>query len=153
MAQEQELTELTALQLAVQRVENRLSMTQYAMAIIPMILIMVCSSCIMYYAYAARGNQDAEKESPLLSTILSIAMFIIELLIIAYRHHERYEIVRGIAEIMVRINLIHLIICGSCISYIKTGGEYNTYFILVCVLTVPIYLLSFSPFLCSIIHS
>lgn len=153
---EQELTDITglaeytALQIAIQRVENRPSLTQYFMAIVPLILIMVGSGSILYYSYSARGNRETEKEAPLICTIIAIVMFIIEIFTIAYRHHEQYEIVRAIAEILIRINVILIIIGGSCISYIKTGGEYNTYFILVGVLTFPMYMLSFSPFLCKV---
>lgn len=111
---------------------------------------MAGSGSILYYSYSVRGNPETEKEAPLICTIIAIVMFIIEIFIIAYRHHEQYEIVRIIAEILIRINVILIIISGSCISYIKTGGEYNIYFILACVLTFPIYMLSFSPFLCKV---
>jgi cytochrome bd-type quinol oxidase subunit 2 len=147
---EQELTEYGALQVAITRLENQPTVYQRIMAIVPMFIIMVCSTVILYYSYTAQGNTDAEKWAPNIATILSIVMLICEVLMIAYRHHEKYEMIRTMAEIMLRVNIIHLIICGSCVSYIKTSGTYSTYFILVFLTTIPIYILSISPVMCGI---
>jgi len=147
---EQELTEYGAIQIAMDRIENQPSTTQRVMAALPMLVIMFCSTVILYYSYVARGNADSEKWAPSIATILSAIMFVFELITIAYRHHEDYEIIRSATEIMLRINIVHLIICSSCIGYVKIGNNYDTYFILVYITTIPIYLLSLSPFLCGI---
>ena len=148
---EQELTEYGAIQIAMERIENRPTTTQRAMAIVPFLIIMLCCMIILYYTYAARGNSSAETFAPVLATILSTVMLVTELIIIAYRHHPSYEPVQSVANIMVRFNIFHLIVCASCASYVKTSDGYNTYFTWSYVLTIIIYLISFIPFVCSMI--
>jgi len=150
---EQELTEFTVLQIAMERIENQPTTMQRAMAIVPFLLIMFCCMIILYYTYIARGNIDAEAFAPVLATILSFVMLVTEFIIMAYRHHPSYIKVESVANIMVRFNIFHLIVCGSCASYVKTSGGYNTYFAWSYVLTLIIYLISFSPFVCNMIHS
>lgn len=152
-AMEQELTEYGAIQIAMERIERQPTTAQRAMAIVPFLLIMFCCMIILYYTYIARGNIDAETFAPTLATILSFVMIITELLIIAYRHHPSYEKVASVANIMVRFNIFHLIVCASCMVYVKTGDGYNTYFAWSYVLTLIIYLISFSPFVCNILYS
>jgi hypothetical protein len=148
---EQELTEFTVLQIAIERIENRPTNAQRAMAIVPFLLIMLCCMTILYYTYIARGNSSAEAFAPVLAAILSTVMLVTELLIIAYRHYPSYEAVASIANVMLRFNIFHLIVCGSFASYVKTSGGYDTYFAWSYVLTLIIYLISFSPFVCNII--
>jgi len=150
---EQELTEFTVLQIAMERIENQPTTMQRAMAIVPFLLIMFCCMIILYDTYIARGNIDAEAFAPVLATILSFVMLVTEFIIMAYRHHPSYIKVESVANIMVRFNIFHLIVCGSCASYVKTSGGYNTYFAWSYVLTLIIYLISFSPFVCNMIHS
>jgi hypothetical protein len=106
---------------------------------------------ILYYTYIARGNIDAEAFAPVLATILSFVMLVTEFIIMAYRHHPSYVKVESVANVMVRFNIFHLIVCASCMVYVKTGDGYNTYFAWSYVLTLIIYLISFSPFVCGII--
>ena len=148
---EHELTEFTVLQMAMERVENRPTTMQRVMATIPFLLIMFCCMIILYYTYIAQGNIDAETFAPTLATILSFVMLVTEFLIMAYRHYPSYEKVESVANVMVRFNIFHLIVCGSCASYVKTSGGYNTYFAWSYVLTSLIYLISFSPFVCGMI--
>ena len=148
---EQELTEFTVLQIAIERIENRPTNAQRAMAIVPFLLIMLCCMTILYYTYIARGNSSAEAFAPVLASILSTVMIITEFLIMAYRHHPSYIKVESVANVMVRFNIFHLIVCGSCASYVKTSDGYNTYFTWSYVLTLIIYLISFSPFVCGMI--
>jgi hypothetical protein len=148
---EQELTEFTVLQMAMVRVENRPTTMQRAMAIVPFLLIMMCCMTILYDTYIARGNASDEAFAPVLASILSTVMIIAEFLIMAYRHHPSYEKVESVANVMLRFNIFHLIVCGSCASYVKTSGGYNTYFAWSYVLTLIIYLISFSPFVCNMI--
>ena len=148
---EQELTEFTILQMAIERIENRPTTMQRVMATIPFLLIMMCCMTILYHTYIARGNASDEAFAPVLATILSTVMIITEFLIMAYRHHPSYEKVESVANVMLRFNVFHLIVCGSCASYVKTSGGYNTYFAWSYVLTLIIYLISFSPFVCNMI--
>jgi hypothetical protein len=148
---EQELTEFTVLQIAIERIENRPTTMQRAMAIVPFLLIMLCCMTILYYTYIARGNIDAEAFAPVLASILSTVMIVTEFLVMAYRHHPSYIKVESVANVMVRFNIFHLIVCGSCASYVKTSGGYDTYFAWSYVLTLIIYLISFSPFVCNMI--
>jgi hypothetical protein len=150
---EQELTEYGAIQIAIERIENRPTTMQRAMAIGPFLLIMLCCMIILYDTYIARGNIDAEAFAPVLATILSTVMIITEILIIAYHHHPIYEAVPFIANVMIRFNVFHLIVCASCAIYVKTSNGYNTYFAWSYVLTLIIYLISFSPFVCGFIYS
>ena len=150
---EQELTEYGAIQIAMERIENRPTTMQRVMATVPFLLIMFCCMIILYYTYIARGNIDAEAFAPTLATILSTVMVVTELLIIAYRHHPSYEKVASVANVMVRFNVFHLIVCASCMVYVKTSGGYNTYFAWSYVLTIIIYLIAFIPFVCGMIHS
>ena len=152
-AMEQELTEYGAIQIAMERIERQPTTMQRVMATIPFLLIMFCCMIILYYTYIARGNIDAEAFAPTLATILSFVMVVTELLIIAYRHYPSYEPVASVANVMVRFNIFHLIVCASCMVYVKTGDGYNTYFAWSYVLTLIIYLISFSPFVCGMIHS
>jgi hypothetical protein len=147
---EQELTEYGAIQIAIERIEDQPTTMQRIMAVLPMLVIMFCSTVILYYSYVARGNANSEKWAPSIATILSVVMLIFEVMLIAYRHHVQYQLIRSTGEIIVRINIFHLIVCSSCIGYVKIGNNYDTYFTLVCITTVPIYLLSFCPFLCGV---
>lgn len=148
---EQELTEFTVLQMVMDHRENRPTNAQRAMAIVPFLLIMMCCMTILYHTYIARGNPSDEAFAPVLATILSTVMLVTEFLIIAYRHYPSYEAVESVAHIMVRFNIFHLIVCASCASYVKTGEGYNTYFTWSYTLTLIIYLISFSPFVCGMI--
>jgi hypothetical protein len=148
---EQELTEYGAIQIAMERIENRPTNAQRAMAIVPFLLIMMCCMTILYDTYIARGNSSDEAFAPILASILSTVMLVTELLTIAYRHYPPYEAVASVANILLRFNIFHLIVCASCASYVKTTDGYNTYFVWSYVLTLIIYLISFSPFVCGMI--
>lgn len=69
-------------------------------------------------------------------------------LIIAYHHHEQYETLPAIYELIGRINLFHLLVCSCFIIYVKMGdNNYSTYFTWLYVLTIPIMILSIIPFI------
>jgi hypothetical protein len=154
----QELIEYEIVQQALERIETNSNVNgptnlQRVMAIVPILIVMMCSMIILYYAYDARGVPSMEQSAPIYATILSIVMMIMEIAMICYQHHDRYTSIRTIAEIMIRFNFFHLIICGSFITYVKNSGNYPTYFTWVCTLTIPIYLLSLSPFVCGILSA
>jgi cytochrome bd-type quinol oxidase subunit 2 len=132
-------------QVPLQQVEHP-TIKQYFMAVIPTLFIFLASSTILIYNYEAKGTKSLEASAPSLATILSVMMMLFEIIIIAYKNHERFEILRSLMDIILRINLVHLIISASFIPYQKTTGDYSTYFTWSCVCTVPIILLSGFPF-------
>ena len=126
---------------------NRPSNIQTFMGIVPALMVFSSSVFMMWFAYAVKNTSDGRLLSPILSTILSFEMLFMCGLIIAYRHHEQYELLPSMYEVIIRINLFHLIICSCFISYVKMGADnYSTYFIWLYVLTIPIMILSIYPF-------
>lgn len=124
--------------------------SQTYMAIVPPLMVFSSSLFMLWFAYIVKGS--SESKSPIVSTILSIEMLLMCMLILFYRHHERYDMVPFIYRIIIRINLLHLIVCSCFISYVKMSGDnYSTYFTWLYILTIPIMILSISPFF--IIHS
>jgi len=133
-------------QVPLQRIEQRPSISQYFIAVAPTLFIFLASSTILIYEYQAKGTKSLEAAAPSLATLLSALMMVFEVILIAYRNHERFEILQSLMQIILRINLVHLIISASFISYEKTTGDYSTYFTWSYVCTVPIVLLSGLPF-------
>lgn len=119
---------------------------QYVMAAAMPLLLFFSSVTLLIYAGIVKGT-TSEKTSPVLSTYVSIAMLIFEGVCIAYKHHEQYAMIPSIMEIMVRVQIFHLIICGSFIPYVNTTNDYSTYYTWIHVLTMPLILLSIFPFL------
>jgi hypothetical protein len=136
---------------AVQRLEespitNEPTMIQTIMAIVPNTIVCASSFFMLCYAYSVKGNPDMEPTSTIVSTILSFIIFIMCILSIAYQHHDKYDFISCIYPIIIRINLFQLIVCGSFISYVQTSGNYSTYFTWLYVITIPIIIMSFLPF-------
>jgi len=141
------MTEYELFQRAAQRLEesNEPTCIQTIMAVCPNTIVFCSSFFMLYYAYNVKGT-NMEYTSPFVSTILSIIMFLMCILIIAYRHHIDFEFLSPMYKIIIRINIFHLILCGSFVSYVKTSGNYSTYFTWLYVVTIPIAILSFIPF-------
>ena len=119
---------------------------QYLMAAAIPLLLFFSSITLLIYAGIVKDT-PSEKTSPILSTCLSIAMLIFECVCIAYKHHEQYEMIPSIMEIMVRVQIFHLIICGSFVPYVNTSKDYGTYYTWIHVITMPLILFSIFPFL------
>jgi hypothetical protein len=143
-----EISEHDLLERAIQRMDEPTT-SQTAMAVIPMTITFFDSLFIVWYAYDVKGT-DMEATSPVVSTILSTFTFLICILGIAYRHHQKYDMVPSTFHILIRINIFHLILCGSFIPYIKSHGEYNTYMLWLYVITIPMILISLVPFVAGI---
>ena len=139
------MTEYEMVNLALQRMEYP-SIKQYFMAAAPTCFILISSSTILMYAYQAKGTPSLEADAPLLSTILSGLMIFFEIILIAYRNHDQFEVLKTIMEFVLKINIFHLILCASFIPYLKTHGDYTTYVTWIYVCTFPIVLLSGIPF-------
>jgi len=133
-------------QVPLQQIEQRPTVSQYFIAVAPTLFIFLASTTILIYEYQAKGTKSLEASAPSLATLLSVMMLFFEIILIVYRNHERFEILRSLMEIILRINIIHLIISASFISYEKTTGDYSTYFTWSYVCTIPIVLLSGFPF-------
>lgn len=145
----QEPTEVEMLELALQSMPSAESIPtdgQYIMAAVMPLLIFFSSVSLLIYAGVVKGT-TSEKTSPILSTCLSIAMLIFECVCIAYKHHEQYAMIPSIMEIMVRVQVFHLIICGSFVPYMNTTNDYDTYYTWIHVVTMPLILFSIFPFL------
>lgn len=119
---------------------------QYVMAAAMPLLLFFSSVTLLIYAGIVKGT-TSEKTSPVLSTCISISMLIFEGVCIAYKHHQQYAMIPSIMEIMARIQIFHLIICGSFVPYVNTTKDYGTYYTWIHVLTMPLILLSIFPFL------
>jgi len=143
----EEETEYELVEMAIVRMEASSSLKQTLFYYVPLWILTILSSAILYVAYYAREIVELRTVSANLSAWSSFAMLIVEILFIAYRHPVQFEWARGLMEFTLRINLLHTIVAASCVAYIKTDGEYSTYFILIYVLTIPILLLSLSPIL------
>jgi hypothetical protein len=119
---------------------------QYVMAAAMPLLLFFSSVTLLIYAGIVKGT-TSEKTSPVLSTCISISMLIFEGVCILYKHHEQYMMIPSIMEIMARVQIFHLIICGSFVPYVNTTNDYGTYYTWIHVLTLPLILLSIFPFL------
>ena len=144
--------EYELVELAMVRMDASSSLKQTLFYYIPLWIITILCGSILYIAYYAQDNKDLRSISADLSSWSSFAMLIVEIVFIAYRHPVQFEWARGLMEIAVRINLFHLIIAASFVAYIKTNGDYSTYFILIYVLTIPILLLSLTAILSRMYH-
>lgn len=49
-------------------------------------------------------------------------------------------------EVILRINVFQLILCGSFITYVKNSLDYSTYFTWLYIVTIPILILIAIPF-------
>ena len=119
---------------------------QYIMAVITPLLIFFSSIIILFYANIA-NHTEHEKTSPILSVCFSAIMLIIECVSICYKHHPRYAMIPSIMELLVRVQIFHLIICGSFVPYVNTSKDYGTYETWIHVVTMPLIILSIFPFL------
>jgi hypothetical protein len=123
------------------------SNVQIFMGMVPALLVFISSLVMMWYAYDVKDVPEWRTTSPIVSTILSFEMLIMCGLIIAYDHHEQYELLPSMYEIIARINVFHLLICSCFIMYVKMGDDnYTTYLTWLYVLTIPIMILSVCPF-------
>lgn len=142
-----EPTEYELVEMALIRMEASSSLPQTLMYYIPLWILTILTSAILYVAYYAREIVELRTVSANLSAWSSFVMLIVEILFIAYRHPVQFEWARGLMEFTLKINVLHTIIAASSVAYIKTDGAYSTYFTLIYVLTIPILLLSLSPIL------
>jgi hypothetical protein len=117
---------------------------QYIMAVITPLLIFFSSIIILFYANIA-NHTEHEKTSPILSVCFSAIMLIIECVSICYKHHPRYAMIPSIMELLVRVQIFHLIICGSFVPYVNTSKDYGTYETWIHVVTMPLIILSIFP--------
>ena len=143
----EEMTEYELLELAMVRMDANSSLKQTLMYYIPLWIITILCGAILYIAYYARDIIELRSVSADLSAWSSFVMIVMEIVFIAYRHPVQFEWASTLMELAVRINLLHLIVSGSCVAYIKTNGDYSTYFTLIYVLTIPILLLSLTAIL------
>jgi len=137
--------EYQALQIAMDRIEQYPTFKQYLIAYIPTLLIFLSTVTILTMAYQCRGIDSLEKQAPNISTILSVMMLILELFLIVYQNHSRFDVLKTMIGIALRINLVHLILSSSFISFVKNGGDFNTYASWISGITLPIFLLSGIP--------
>jgi hypothetical protein len=142
-----EPTEYELVEMAIVRMEASSSLPQTLMYYIPLWILTILSTAILYVAYYGRDIVELRTVSANLSAWSSFVMLIVEILFIAYRHPVQFEWARGLMEFTLKINVLHTIIAASSVAYIKTDGAYSTYFTLIYVLTIPILLLSLSPIL------
>jgi len=142
-----EPTEYELVEMAIVRMEASSSLPQTLMYYIPLWILTILSTAILYVAYYGRDIVELRTVSANLSAWSSFVMLIVEILSIAYRHPVQFEWARGLMEFTLKINVLHTIIAASSVAYIKTDGAYSTYFTLIYVLTIPILLLSLSPIL------
>ena len=146
----QEPTEYEMLELALNRMgippQDGPTDGQFIMAVTMPLFIFFSSIIILIYANVAKGTKY-ETTSPVLSTCFSAIMLIVECVCIAYKHHEQYAMIPSIMEIIVRIQIFHLILSGSFTSYVSTSHDYGTYNTWIHVVTMPLILLSIFPFL------
>jgi len=117
---------------------------QYIMAVITPLLIFFSSIIILFYANIA-NHTEHEKTSPILSVCFSAIMLIIECVSICYKHHPHYAMIPSIMELLVRVQIFHLIICGSFVPYVNTSKDYGTYETWIHVITMPLIILSIFP--------
>jgi hypothetical protein len=143
----EELTEYELVEMALVRMQSNHSLKNILMYYVPLWILTILSSAILYVAYHAQEMTELRPVSANLSAWSSFVMMIIEIVVIAYQHPPPYEWISTLTEFTLRINVLHTIIAASCVAYIKTDGDYSTYFILIYVLTIPILLLSFIPIL------
>ena len=147
MQTEYELVELALQRMqSAQRVESIPSDGQYIMAVVTPLFILFSSIIILIYANVA-NHTEYEKTSPILSTCFSAIMLIIECVSICYHHHPQYAMIPTIMELLARVQIFHLIICGSFVPYVATSKDYGTYDTWIHVITMPLILLSIFPFL------
>ena len=142
-----EPTEYELVEMAIVRMEASSSLPQTLMYYIPLWIITILTTAILYVAYYGREIVELRTVSADLSAWSSFVMLIVEILFIAYRHPVQFEWARGLMEFTLKINVLHTIVAASSVAYIKTDGAYSTYFTLIYVLTIPILLLSLSPIL------
>jgi hypothetical protein len=121
-------------------------MLDYVAALLPTLIILCSSIVILIFSYYAKGNQLMEHLAPTVSSILSGEMFFLEIIIILYPHHERFDIVPLVFSIVARFNFVHLAFVAAFISYVSTTNDYGTYLTWVTVLTIPIIMLTIIPF-------
>ena len=117
------------------------------MGIVPALLVFTSSLVMMWFAYDVKDSPEWRTTSPIISTVLSFEMLVMCGLIIAYDHHEQYEILPSMYEIIARITAFHLLVCSCFIVYVKMSDDnYATYLTWLYVLTIPIMILSICPF-------
>jgi hypothetical protein len=123
------------------------SNVQIFMGIVPALLVFTSSLVMLWFAYDVKDISDWRTTSPIVSTVLSFEMLIMCGIIIAYDHHEQYELLPSMYEIIARINMFHLLVCSCFIVYVKMSDDnYATYLTWLYVLTIPIMILSICPF-------
>jgi hypothetical protein len=143
----EEMTEYELLELAMVRMDASSSLKHTLIYYIPLWIITILCGAILYIAYYARTIIELRSISADLSAWSSFVMIVVEIVFIAYRHPVQFEWASTLMELALRINVLHAIITASCVAYIKTNGDYSTYFTLIYVFTIPILLLSLTAIL------
>ena len=143
----EEATEYELVELAIVRMESSSSLKNTLMYYIPLWIITILCGAILYIAYHARTIIELRSVSADLSAWSSFVMLFVEIIFIAYRHPVQFEWANVLMELALRINVLHAIVSASCVAYIKTNGDYSTYFTLIYVFTIPILLLSLTAIL------
>ena len=142
-----EPTEYELVELAIVRMEANSSLKNTLIYYIPLWIITILCGAILYVSYHARNIIELRSVSADLSAWSSFGMMAMEIVFIAYRHPVQLEWASTLMEFALRINVLHAIITASCVAYIKTNGDYSTYFTLIYVFTIPILLLSLTAIL------
>jgi hypothetical protein len=142
-----EPTEYELLEMALVRMQSNHSLKNTLMYYIPLWIITILCGAILYVSYHARTIIELRSVSADLSAWSSFGMIVMEIVFIAYQHPVQFEWASTLMEFALRINVLHAIITASCVSYIKTNGDYSTYFTLIYVFTIPILLLSLTAIL------
>jgi hypothetical protein len=142
-----EPNEYELVELAIVRMEASSSLKQTLFYYVPLWILTILTSVVLYVAYYARTIIELRSVSADLSAWSSFVMIVMEIVFIAYRQPVQFEWASTLMELAVRINVLHAIITASCVAYIKTNGDYSTYFTLIYVFTIPILLLSLTAIL------
>lgn len=131
--------------------EEEPRLIDYVMVIVPSLIVVINSISMLSYALYAKNSPIKEQNSPLFSTILSIVIFITSVVVLLHEYHEDFELIKILFKIIIRINLVQLVICAAFIAYLKNDIEqYNTYFVFLYCITIPMLFLSIVPFISGI---
>jgi FlaA1/EpsC-like NDP-sugar epimerase len=119
----------------------------YVIAVLPTLIVIFDSIIMLTLASHAKGTPEQEYASPMISTILSIIIFIVSLVGIMYQHHEEFEIIPIFFKIIIRINVFQSVICAMFVMYLKNNiDQYSTYLTFLYITTIPIIFLAILPF-------
>jgi hypothetical protein len=131
--------------------EEEPRLIDYVMAIVPSLIVVINSISILSYALYAKNSPIKEQNSPIFSTLLSAVILITSIVALLYDYHEDFELIKILFKIIIRINLVQLAICVAFIVYLKNNiDQYNTYFVFLYCITIPMLFLAIVPFISGI---